>query len=84
MTPSSPLIGPRTWQKRTKQRMEAAQRARRGKDRGADVEDGLGDPPKYPSLGGGQLSPPAQPGNYYANLSTAANNPANGKPPTLP
>ena len=84
VTPCSPLIGPRTWQKRTKQRMEAAQRARRGKDRVADVEDGLGDPPKYPSLGGGQLSPPAQPGHYYANLSTAANTPANGKPPALP
>ena len=81
MTPSSPLIGPRTWQKRTKQRMEAAQRARPRKDRVADVEDGLGDPPKYPSLGGGQLSPPAQPGHYYANLSTAASTPANGKPP---
>ena len=42
---------------------------------------GLGDgPPKYPALQPGKLSAPAQPGNYYANLSTAANTPANGKP----
>ena len=45
VTSSSPLIGPRTWKRRTKLRMEEQRRRPRGrgKDRVADVEDGLGD-----------------------------------------